>query len=101
MMSHWAAWRSTLISEVAAGIDARVLTERPVAAGEDRFDSERVGLDHVSFTVGSRDELVQAVQRLEEHGVAHGEVNDLTDFGIAILSFSDPDGVHLELTAAL
>ncbi len=74
---------------------------RPVAPGADRFDEDRVGLDHVSFTVGSRDELVQAVQRLEEHGVAHGEVNDLTDFGIAILSFSDPDGVHLELTAPL
>lgn len=74
---------------------------RPVAAGEDRFDSERVGLDHVSFTVGSRTELEQAAQRLDEHAVPHGEVRDLPDFGIAILSFDDPDGVHLELTAAL
>lgn len=74
---------------------------RPVAATEDRFESERVGLDHISFTVGSRDGLVQAAERLEENGVPHGEVRDLPDFGIAILSFSDPDGVHLELTAAL
>lgn len=74
---------------------------RPVAAGEDRFDSERVGLDHISFTVGSRSDLEEAVRRLEEAGVPHGEINDLTDFGIAIVSFSDPDGVHLELTAAL
>jgi glyoxylase I family protein len=28
-------------------------------------------------------------------------VKDLPAFGIAILSFSDPDGVHLELTAPL
>jgi glyoxylase I family protein len=74
---------------------------RPVAERDDRFASERVGLDHVSFTVSSRDQLVQARDRLEQHGVPHGEVKDLAAFGIAILSFSDPDGVHLELTAPL
>lgn len=74
---------------------------RPVAAGEDRFVSERVGLDHLSFTVATRDALVDAAAKLEERGVPHGEVIDLTAFGIAILSFSDPDGVHLELTASL
>jgi glyoxylase I family protein len=74
---------------------------RPVAEPQDRFDSERVGLDHISFTVSSRDALVQAAERLAERGVEHGEIRDLTAFGIAILSFSDPDGVHLELTAPL
>ncbi|MFC4946136.1 VOC family protein [Pseudonocardia sp. GCM10023141] len=74
---------------------------RPVAPGDDRFVSERVGLDHLSFTVDSRDALVAARDALEEHGVPHGEVIELAAFGIAILSFSDPDGVHLELTAAL
>ena len=29
------------------------------------------------------------------------DVTELAPFGIAILSFSDPDGVHLELTATL
>lgn len=33
--------------------------------------------------------------------VPHGEVIDLPAFGLAILSFSDPDGVHLELTAVV
>jgi glyoxylase I family protein len=74
---------------------------RPVAQAGDRFDSERVGLDHLSFTVGSRDELVQAKDRLDQHGVDHGDIKDLTAFGIAILSFHDPDGVNLELTAPL
>jgi glyoxylase I family protein len=74
---------------------------RPVAPGDDRFVSERVGLDHLSFTVASRDALVDARDKLEERGVPHGEVIDLPPFGIAILSFSDPDGVHLELTAPL
>jgi glyoxylase I family protein len=74
---------------------------RPVAEGGDRFVSERVGLDHLSFTVPSRDLLVEARDTLDAHGIPHGEVIDLAGFGIAILSFSDPDGVHLELTAPL
>jgi len=51
--------------------------------------------------VSSRAALEEAAQRLDERGTPHGEVRDLPDFGIAILSFDDPDGIHLELTAAL
>ena len=72
---------------------------RPVAAAGDRFDSERTGLDHVSFTVADRAALDAAATALEEQGITHGEVKVLSGFGLAILSFSDPDGVHLELTA--
>jgi glyoxylase I family protein len=74
---------------------------RPVAEPTDRFDSTRVGLDHISFAVGSVDELDVAADRLTEAGVEHGEVTRLDGVGIAILSFNDPDGVHLELTARL
>jgi catechol 2,3-dioxygenase-like lactoylglutathione lyase family enzyme len=73
---------------------------RPVADPADRFVSERVGVDHLSFSVASLDELCSAAQRLHQ-GVEHGEVKELHEFGIAILSFSDPDGIHLELSAAL
>jgi catechol 2,3-dioxygenase-like lactoylglutathione lyase family enzyme len=74
---------------------------RPVSASGDRFDAQRTGLDHVSFKVNSRDDLVAAAEQLQSKGIEHGEVTDLTDAGIAILSFDDPDGVHCELTAAL
>jgi catechol 2,3-dioxygenase-like lactoylglutathione lyase family enzyme len=74
---------------------------RPVAPDGQRFDSEHTGLDHISFMVSSRDDLVAAAERFEARGIEHGEVTDLTDAGIAILSFSDPDGVHCELTAVL
>jgi glyoxylase I family protein len=70
---------------------------RPV--GSEIFDSEHTGLDHVSFEVESRDALVAAQQALDEAGIVHGEVRDLEGAGESILSFSDPDGVHLELTA--
>jgi glyoxylase I family protein len=74
---------------------------RPVARQGQRFESDRVGLDHLSFAVGSRDDLVAAADAFEAKGIEHGEVTDLTGWGIAILSFSDPDGVHCELTAGL
>jgi len=71
------------------------------APPNDRFSPNRVGLDHLSFGVANRAELNKAAALFEEHGIEHGEVRDLPAFGITILSFSDPDGIQLELTAAL
>ena len=72
---------------------------RPV--GSTGFDSEHTGLDHVSFAVSSRADLERAARALDGAGIKHGEVKDLPDNGIAILSFQDPDDINVELTAAL
>jgi glyoxylase I family protein len=72
---------------------------RPMAPSGDRFDPDRVGLDHLSFSVGSRDDLEDALRLFDERGVSHGEITALPSFGIDVLSFEDPDGVQLELTA--
>ena len=72
---------------------------RPMAAEGDRFDPDRVGLDHLSFSVASRDDLEQAVRLFDEQGVPHGTITRLSSFGIDVLPFEDPDGVQLELTA--
>ena len=72
---------------------------RPV--GSSGFDSERTGLDHVSFAVASRADLDSAAAALSEAGIEHGEVTDLTEAGLAILSFQDPDDINVELTAQL
>lgn len=56
---------------------------RPV--GETDFDPDTTGLDHVSFAVESREELERAAEALSDEGIAHGEVTDLTDVGLAIL----------------
>jgi glyoxylase I family protein len=74
---------------------------RPAAPAGDAFSSTRVGLDHLSLRVGSLDDLHTTEQRLAAAGIDHGEVKELTDFGLAILSFQDPDDINLELTAAL
>ena len=71
---------------------------RPVAAAEDRFDPDRVGLDHLSFGVATREDLEQAVRLFDEHGVRHGAITRLPSFGIDVLPFDDPDGIQLELT---
>ncbi|TWP32212.1 VOC family protein [Leekyejoonella antrihumi] len=72
---------------------------RPV--GREAFDADRTGLDHLSFTVTSRDDLAAAATALSEAGIEHGQVTDLADAGLAILSFQDPDNINIELTAPL
>jgi catechol 2,3-dioxygenase-like lactoylglutathione lyase family enzyme len=74
---------------------------RPLAPSGDRFNPDRVGLDHLSFSVASRADLEEAVRLFDEHGVAHGEITTLAGFGIDVLPFDDPDGVQLELTAPM
>lgn len=74
---------------------------RPVAPQGDRFDENRVGLDHLSFSVGGRDELEQAVRLFDERGVPHGEIKTLDGFGIHVLPFRDPDNIQVELTAPI
>ena len=58
-----------------------------------------MGLDHVCFSVGSRDELEQAIVVLDEHKVSHGEIVDLSGLAIYVLMFRDPDNIQIELTA--
>ena len=70
-------------------------------AGNRDFDPVQVGLDHVSFAVSSRADLDRAAASLTEAGIEHGQVTDLKDAGIAILSFQDPDDINVELTAPL
>ena len=74
---------------------------RPVAPAGQRFDPDHTGLDHISFQVSSREDLVAAAEHFQARGIEHGEVTELPGAGFAVLSFSDPDGVQCELTAAL
>jgi len=74
---------------------------RPVAPAGDRFDEDRVGLDHLSFSVGSRADLDEAARLFDERGVPHGEIRTLEGFGIYVLPFRDPDNIQVELTAPI
>ena len=58
------------------------------------FDELRIGLDHVAFGCVNREELVEWSQRLDELGIAHGEIVDA--FYGSGLAFRDPDNIQLE-----
>src|SRR5262245_22509013 len=76
------------------------LRDQGSAESHDRFDEFRVGLDHISFAVASREDLDRAVQILDQRDVPHGEIEDLgRDFGLYVLAIRDPDNIQLELTA--
>ncbi len=74
---------------------------RPVAPAGDRFDEDRVGLDHLSFNVATRAELDEAVRLFDERGVPHGAIRTLDGFGICVLPFRDPDNIQIELTSPI
>jgi catechol 2,3-dioxygenase-like lactoylglutathione lyase family enzyme len=61
------------------------------------FDERRPGLDHIAFGCADRAELEKWAARLDEIGVAHGEIKD-THYGSG-LAFRDPDNIALELFA--
>ena len=70
------------------------------AIADDRFNENRIGLDHLSFGVADRADLEGAARLFDERGVDHGEINDLgPDLGLYVLAFRDPDNIQLELTA--
>jgi len=71
---------------------------RPGAPADDRFDENRVGLDHLSFEVGSLAELEETAAALDRLGVVHADIKDIGRHHI--LEFRDPDNIALELIAA-
>ncbi len=67
---------------------------------DDRFSENRIGLDHISFSVGSLAELEAAAAYFDAQGVTRGEIRNLgSGFGIYVMAVRDPDNIQLELTA--
>ncbi len=62
----------------------------------EQFDEVRTGLDHLEFLVGSREELHEWADRLDELGIGHSGVKNLSYTDNAMLTFRDPDNIQLE-----
>lgn len=61
-------------------------------------DESRTGLDHMAFGVAQHDDLDTWTSWLDEQGVAHSGVIDVTDpMTFSTVVFRDPDNVQLEL----
>jgi glyoxylase I family protein len=69
----------------------------PELLSKQPFNERRPGLDHISFGVATRAELVEWAAHLDTLGIAHGGVVD-AGYGSG-LSFRDPDNIALELFA--
>ena len=86
--------RKACVMRFAAGGFSVGLVEH-AAASHDRFDPLRTGLDHVAFTVPTREALDASARRLSDSGVNHSGVIPIPPG--AILNFKDPDGIALAL----
>ncbi len=86
---------SFLYGGVIYALGGSLLGLRPV--GDEPFDEDHTGLDHLSFAVPSRADLDAAAATLDELAIAHGGVKDI-GAGF-ILEFRDPDNVALECFA--
>jgi glyoxylase I family protein len=70
------------------------------ALADDRFNENRVGLDHLSFGVKSKADMEDALKFLNQRGIPHGDIKDLgADMRIYVLALRDPDNIQIELTA--
>ena len=88
---------SFLFGGVIYAVPGGLLGLRPVAADSDRFDEDRVGLDHLSFAVADLAALEAAVAIFDDLSVSYSPIKDL---GAGhVLEFRDPDGIALELFA--
>lgn len=63
------------------------------------FDPTRTGLDHVCFQVDGVDALTNWATRLDQLAVANSGVYAMEGTPFSLLTFSDPDGIQLELIA--
>jgi catechol 2,3-dioxygenase-like lactoylglutathione lyase family enzyme len=78
-----------------SGVTVNVLSHD--RTDSDVFDERRVGLDHLSFAVESRDELEAWIDHLDACDVGHSGIIE-AHFGPTIV-FRDPDNIQLELFA--
>ncbi|EHB49772.1 Glyoxalase/bleomycin resistance protein/dioxygenase [Mycolicibacterium rhodesiae JS60] len=84
-----------LFGGVIYDIGGALIGLRPTGTGA--FDEDRVGLDHLAFSLPSLGDLEQAAVLLDELGIPHEPIKDI---GVSyILEFRDPDNIALELTA--
>jgi glyoxylase I family protein len=86
---------SFLYDGVIYGTGDMLVGLRPVA--QDRFDENRVGLDHLAFQVSTKADLDAAADHLDHLGIAHEPIKDIGTSHI--LEFRDPDNIALELIA--
>ncbi len=89
-----------LLSNGSAIIALTTAPDPSRAIRDDVFNENRLGLDHLSFSVAGINDLHDAMRILDAEGVSRGEIEDLRPgLPMYVLAFRDPDNIQLELTA--
>ena len=87
-----------LLSNGSVNLAVGLAPDPSRASVGDRFDENRVGLDHICLTVPALADLEAAVKMFDERGISHGEIEDAGGTGY-LLTFRDPDNIQVELGA--
>lgn len=64
------------------------------------FNERHSGLDHLAFSVATREELESWCVRFDEMGVVHSGIAKTPVTGSSLLAFRDPDNLALEMYVA-
>ena len=99
MEERYPGGRTVVLMRPGTGVDIG-LDEHDANEGEP-FACHRTGLDHISLSVPTRAELDEWHAWLTSRGIPCSDVRDITEpFPFSLFSFTDPDGVALELIHA-
>jgi glyoxylase I family protein len=93
------ATRVLLVNSGGAIIALTTAPDPTQAPSSDRFNENRAGLDHLSFSVADHAALEDAARLLDQNGVSHGEIKDLSGLKLYVMALRDPDNIQLELAA--
>ena len=88
------ARHKVILRHPGTGLRIGLVTHR--SSPPEPFDETHMGLDHVSFSVASREELEAMQQRLEQRGAPQSPLAEGLG-GALVLVFRDPDNIQLEL----
>ncbi len=72
------------------------LTTHSGKSSMESFSEFRIGLDHISFDVKSKQDLETALGFFNKNKIPHGKIDKLSN-DLLILPFRDPDNIQLEL----
>lgn len=89
--------RKVLLRHPATGLVIGLVAHR--STPDHAFDETYIGLDHLSFAVENRDELVAWQHTLQQLGIDHSPIAEARG-GSEVLVFRDPDNIQLELIAS-
>jgi glyoxylase I family protein len=89
-----------IVSNGSVMLGLRAAPDASKAIPGDRFDPNRVGLDHLSLSAGSRADLETVIGVCKAQGVECGEIFDFgPELRFYVLMLKDPDGIQIELAA--